>query len=84
MHSIESLISRINDVIINPLIALLFALALLFFLWGVVEFIWQFDNEQTRERGKKHMIWGIFGMFIMVSVFGIIEVLLNTFGISAP
>lgn len=82
MEDISALIERIVDVIINPLLALLFALALIFFLWGVAEFLFKFDEK--RNEGKQHMIWGIFGMFIMVSAFAIIRLLLNTFNISLP
>ena len=41
------------------------------------------DNEEEREKGKKNMLWGIIGMTIMVGVFGIITIILNTFGISS-
>lgn len=82
--SISELISRINEQIINPLIGLLFALALLYFLWGGVQFLMNVDNEEKRLQGRDHMLWGVIGMFIMVSVWGILEVVTNTFGISLP
>jgi hypothetical protein len=38
-ESLDQFIFNVNKLIINPLILLLFALALVFFLYGVFEFI---------------------------------------------
>jgi hypothetical protein len=76
-----SLISNFKTVIINPIISLLFVLAFAYFLWGLVEFIWKAGSETEREKGKSHMIWGVTGLFIMLGVMGIINLLLDTFGI---
>ena len=79
---IQQLVININNTIIHPIIGLLFGLAFVIFLWGIVEFIWKSDNPTAREQGQKHMIWGVVGMFIMLSVIGIIQIFLGTFGIS--
>lgn len=82
---VKQLIININDVIVQPLIAFMFVLAVLLFVWGIVEFIWKADSDTERETGKQHMIWGIIGLFIMVSAFSIIKIFVNTFGIdTAP
>jgi hypothetical protein len=78
---LSNLVGVIVSVIINPLIKLLFVLALALFLWGVAEFILKSGSDADREIGKQHMIWGVIGMFIIVSVFGIIAIIENTFGI---
>lgn len=77
---IASLMKKINKVILNPLIGFLFALALAYFLYGVVEFIINRDNEEKRSQGKEHMIWGVVGMFIMMAAFGIINLIQSTLG----
>lgn len=78
------MLAKIQILIINPLIGLLFALALMFFLWGLMQFILNANNEEGRTAGKNHMIWGIVGMFIMVSAYAIIDILRNTFGLYRP
>jgi uncharacterized membrane protein YidH (DUF202 family) len=75
MNNADNLISEINTQILNPIIGLMIAIALAFFLYGVLEFIMGADNQEKRETGKRHMIWGIIGLFIMVAVFGIMNVL---------
>lgn len=77
---IDKLMRSISRVILNPLILFLFALALAFFLYGVMQFILNGDNEEKRKSGKAHILWGIIGMVIMVSVFGIMQLILNTLG----
>jgi hypothetical protein len=58
----------------------LFGALLLFFLWGLAMLIFQADNEEKRERGKKIMLWGIILLFVATSFWTIIEVLQIVFG----
>jgi len=78
--SIVTLMGSINKVIINPLIYFLFALALVYFLYGLMKYLLSPDNEELRSSSKSHMLWGIFGMFIMIAVFGIMNLILKTVG----
>ena len=41
-------------------------------------------REKEREEGKKKILWGLVGMFIMVSAYGLIQLVLNTFSINGP
>ena len=77
MKAVDTLLGKIAKQIVNPLITLMFAVAVVFFIYGVVEFISASDNEEARTTGKQHMIWGIIGIFIMVSVWGIMNILNN-------
>lgn len=58
----------------------LFTLAIAIFVWGIIEFIVHTDNEEKRNIGKRHLAWGIIGMFIMFSVWGIIAIIQNFIG----
>ena len=78
---VPGLIHNINRVIVNPLIIFLFSAAVLYFLYGLFMFLSQPDNEAARGDGKRHMIYGILGMFIMMAVFTIMQILINTFDI---
>ena len=64
-------ISYIGDVL-NRVIPVLIALALVVFFWGLVQYI------RTHKGGKDIMIAGLVGLFIMVSVWGIIRLAQNT------
>jgi heme/copper-type cytochrome/quinol oxidase subunit 2 len=78
--SIVTLVGNINRVIINPLILFLMALALIYFLYGVVQYLLSPDNQEIRKSSKSHMLWGVIGLFIMFAVFGIMNIILNTVG----
>jgi len=79
--SLDSFIANVNSMIINPLILFLFALAVVFFLYGVLEFIMNQDNEEAKTKGKSHMIWGVIGVTIMMGVWFILGVIVDTFNI---
>ncbi len=69
-------ISIINTV----LVPLIFALAFIVFIWGVFQyFILGGSNEESREKGKGLMIWGLIGFFVMVSVWGLVNLFTGTF-----
>jgi len=78
--SVTSLVRAVNKTVINPLIIFIFALAFVYFMFGIVQYLINSDNEEVRKKSKSHMLWGIVGMFIMISVFGIMNLLLNTIG----
>lgn len=78
--SVDELISKVGAAIVNPVLGLLFAVALLVFVWGVFEMLWQYDSEDARKTGVQHMLWGVVGMTIMLSAWAIIEIVKATIG----
>lgn len=84
MGTAGELAHRINVSIINPLIGILFGAALIVFLWGIATFIMQSDSDQQRDLGKKHMLWGLVGMLIMISFLAIMRIIANTIGVPVP
>ncbi|MBI2023939.1 hypothetical protein HYT00_00885 [Candidatus Giovannonibacteria bacterium] len=75
--TIDQIISLVSDQILRPIVMLLIALATVLFFWGVIEFLWNRDNEEEQDKGKRHMLWGIIGLVIMFSVNGILWVLID-------
>jgi hypothetical protein len=82
--TVEHFFNNVTSLILNPLILLLFAIALLIFFWGLVQFINSETADNKREEGKQKLIWGVVGLFVMFSAYGIIHFILDTFGISSP
>ncbi len=80
---IKELLGKINQYILNPIILLAFAVALLVLFWGIFQFVSSETGDKERDEGKKKIIYGIIGMFIMLSAKGIISVILNTFHIGS-
>lgn len=80
----RELLNKINEIILNPIITLLFAIAVLYFFWGLFQFINSEAADGKHEDGKRKIIFGLFGIFVMISAYGIIGFLLNSFGINGP
>jgi hypothetical protein len=81
MNTVSDFVSKLAEVIVNPLIRLSFAVALAVFLWGVFGYIKNSDSSEGRKKGAQHIVWGLVGLFIMTSVFAILEIALSTFNI---
>lgn len=69
----------IVNVVIVPVI---FALAFLVFIWGVVNYFFMSGGEdKKREEGRQFVLWGILAMVLLFSVWGVVSLLLSTLGI---
>ena len=81
-ETLQKFVGSVTKEIINPILAIIFALALAYFLWGLMTFMVSVGGSGTQEEGRQHMLWGVIGMTIMVGAFAIIQVGLATFGIT--
>lgn len=81
---LATLLKGINRLILNPIIILAFVVAFLVFSWGIFQFIFSQTADISRAEGKRKIFWGLFGMFIMFSVYGLIRLILSTLGITGP
>lgn len=82
--TIAPLVNRIMNVIVIPLVEGLFAIAVLVFLWGLFKLIAQGGDPTVRKEAQNHVLWGVVGMAIMVSVYGIIRVIASSVGMGDP
>lgn len=75
----------INDLIIGsiirPIVPLLIGLAVVVFIYGVFKYIFAKGGED-KEDGKSFMLWGIIGLFVMVSLWGFVSILTETFNLN--
>ncbi len=78
----RSLVTQ-SGTLVDLLIALVVAIALVLFIWGLAVFIFRADDETERAKGRQLMIWGIISLFVIVSIWGIVVILRNLFGTTA-
>ncbi len=83
MEPVKELLSDIVRLIVNPIIVLGFVVATIYLFYGIVKLIWGADGNDL-ETNKKSVMYGIVGMFIMFSVYGILRIVLVTFNIPYP
>lgn len=80
----QGFLDKIYVAIFYPLVLLLTAVAFLMFLWGGFQFISNADNPSARETGRRHMLYGIIGLLVMVSALVILTIAANTFDLPIP
>ena len=66
----------------NILVTLLFVVALLVFAWGIVQFLFAAGDATKVKGAKGYILWGVVGMAVLASLFGLIAFLQQFFGIS--
>ena len=79
LGNIDTLITDVGN-IVNKIIPIVFALALLGFFYGLVMYI--FGKEYNKDQAKKTMIWGVVALFVMASVWGLVRFIGNAVGIN--
>ena len=78
---INTFIGRITTFINNTLIPLVFGIALLVFVWGMFKFF-IYNTEEEKEKGKDLALYAIVAFVLMVSVWGIVNLIANGLGFS--
>lgn len=74
--------ANILYIINSVLVPVLFAIAFIVFLYGVAKtYIFSHGEPGEVEEGHKLILWGIIGFVVMVSVWGLVNVVANTFGL---
>jgi len=77
LGGILGLLAQAED-LINRLIPFVIALAVLVFLWGIFKFITAVGDADKRKEATGLIIWGIIGLFVMVSVWGLVNILVRS------
>ncbi|MEK7669139.1 MAG: hypothetical protein AAB350_00910 [Patescibacteria group bacterium] len=65
--------------IVNKIIPIMFAIALLGFFYGLVMYI--FGKEDNKDQAKKTMIWGVVALFVMAAVWGLVAFIGDAVGV---
>ncbi|MFA7252282.1 MAG: hypothetical protein WC027_00255 [Candidatus Paceibacterota bacterium] len=76
----NTLLISILENIGNPLVTLMLGVAVVYFLYGVFVFVRNAESPEKRKEGGMHILFGALGLFIMISAYGIINLILGTMG----
>lgn len=67
--------------VLNTLVGLFVLGAIVVFFWGLIQYLRKVDEEKSK--GLQTMIWGIVAIFVMVSIWGLIRIVQQTFGLDS-
>jgi hypothetical protein len=91
VNNISDVGTFIINIINNVLVPVLFSVAFIIFLWGAfTTFILGHGSDEVKEKGKNLMLWGLIGFFVMVSIWGLVNILTgsisfgNNEGVNTP
>jgi predicted PurR-regulated permease PerM len=67
--------------LLDIVIPIVITLAVIYFLWGLAKFLTSAGDSEKHEEGRNIMIWGVIAIFVIVSFWGLVRVIQNTFSI---
>lgn len=80
LNNLQTIVRGLGTVV-NLLIPIAFAAAVVFFFWGLALYILNAGNEEKKAEGRRIMIGGVIALFIMASIWGIVAFLRNALGV---
>ncbi len=81
MNNLGDVFNFATCLLSRSVIPLLVTTALVAFMFGVIQYLINAEDENKRKEGRKFMLWGIISLFVMLGIFGILQLLGNTLDI---
>ncbi|MFZ1074892.1 MAG: hypothetical protein WAN50_00770 [Minisyncoccia bacterium] len=76
-------VTSVVSVLSTVVVPVIFALAFAAFIWGLQDYFFLHGNdEKARASGRQFALWGILGLVVLLSVWGLVNMLLSTLGIA--
>ena len=80
LGTVQDFICRVGN-IIDLVIPLVILLGVLYFIWGVISFALNSNDEKARENAINRIINGIIGLAVIFAMWGLVRIVQNTFGL---
>lgn len=81
------IITKTDSTFRTFIVGITFLCTTIVFFWGMVIFLTKSDNPEERKKGKRLMIWGIVGLAVIATAWGIVKVVadfLHIGGVGIP
>ena len=70
-----------TSAVLNRVIPILMVVATIVFLWGIIRYVTAQGEEDKLTEGKRFIVFGLIGLFIMVAIWGVVRALVNQFSL---
>ena len=80
LGGISTLVTQFGG-IVAQLIPIMFALAIIYFFWGLIKYIRAAGDPKAAAEGRSIMIWGVIAIAVMISIYGLVAWLQSSFGV---
>ena len=81
ISGLYALLAQVSD-FITRLIPFVIGLTVLIFLWGIFKLVFSAKDSEARAEARGYIIWGIIALAVMVSVWGLVNLLTSTFSLN--
>lgn len=68
-----------TETVLNRVIPILMIVATIVFLWGVIRYITASGDEEKLTEGRRFIVFGLIGLFLMVAIWGVVRALVSQF-----
>lgn len=75
----KSLVNKVTN-IGNTVVTLLISFAVIYIIYNVVRYLIAGGDPEKRKAGGMGILWGVIGLFVILSIWGLVAILTNTFG----
>ena len=76
--SVANVFNFATCLISKSLIPLVIAIAFVFFVWNAISYLNNPAKSEKRAEAAEYMLWSVIAFTIMVTIFGIVGIILNT------
>lgn len=81
VSNFKDLVQAVIGCFLRPAVYLIIAMSIIAFLWGTFKLLIVDADSKDKGPAKNFMFWGIVGIFVMVSLWGLVNVLSRTFNL---
>ena len=67
--------------LLNSIVPVLIALGVVYFVWGVISYVVS-NDEEAKQKGRNRIIYGVIGLAVIIGLWGLVNLLRNTFGLN--
>jgi hypothetical protein len=75
----DDVFEKVMTEVFMPLYELAVGIAFLYFMYGAFMFMVNLQDPEKKNIGKQHLLWGTIGLFIILSVGGILAIFNSVF-----
>jgi len=79
INNLTDLVNFGTCTLMKAIVPLLVGLAVVGFVYGIIQYFLNPDNEEKRKQGKSFMLWGLISLFVMVSIWALVGIFTGTF-----
>lgn len=76
----QDILKTVSD-LLNMAVPIILTLAIIYFMWGLLQYILNSSDSTKQGAARNQMIYGIIAIAVMVSIWGLVGIIQSTLGI---